>query len=364
MERLRLVYTVDCLKKGGSENQLITLLQNVLNTSEYDIYLILRNSIVEYTLPADKKLHLMIPEHNMSKIEYYSAFKRIVEEYKPSIVQTWEKTTSTAAAIMKSALPEAFSLIDCTSRFGRQIPKSQIAYWQFRFNHVFSDIVVGNSLAALKVFNHEPGGKYRLIRNAISVDRFNVAKNFKKNMESKHAITMIANFTKPKDHGTLVLAAISLLKKGYNIEINFVGDGPLLQSVKNTIPIEFNQKFIFHGSLKEVFSLLSKSHIGVLLSQNGHAEGMSNAIMEYMSSGLPVVCTDAGGNPEIVQHGINGILIPYRCSDSLENALIKIITTPGMRTTMGRESRSRAERDFSESTMLNSYTQLYRSLAR
>ena len=61
----------------------------------------------------------------------------------------------------------------------------------------------------------------------------------------------------------------------------------------------------------EVLGLVRDANIGVLLTdQTNHAEGISNSIMEYMACGLPVVCSDSGGNREIVVEGQTGLVVP------------------------------------------------------
>ena len=143
-----------------------------------------------------------------------------------------------------------------------------------------------------------------------------------------------------------------------------IGDGPFRETIQNRIPGKHRDKFEFTGKIAEVDSKIEGSDIGVLLNNPGHAEGMSNAIMEYMTAGLPVICTDAGSNPELVENRVNGYTVPYSCSESLEKAMVSLMTDSDLRKRMGTKSREKAEAIFPIEKMVQSYKSLYESLVR
>ena len=78
--------------------------------------------------------------------------------------------------------------------------------------------------------------------------------------------------------------------------------------LRNSVPGEFKDYFIFTGKLQQIESVISLFDIGVLLSTNG--EGLSNVIMEYMALEKAVIATKLDGNTEILADGITGFLIP------------------------------------------------------
>jgi sugar transferase (PEP-CTERM/EpsH1 system associated) len=89
------------------------------------------------------------------------------------------------------------------------------------------------------------------------------------------------------------------------------------------------------------------------------AEGISNTILEAMSSGLPVLATGVGGNAELVVHGSTGEIVPPSDVEALATAIVRLALDPGAAAAMGRRGRERVERLFSLPAMVASYQGLY-----
>lgn len=92
------------------------------------------------------------------------------------------------------------------------------------------------------------------------------------------------------------------------------------------------------------------------------AEGISNTILEAMASGLPVVATAVGGNPDLVAAGQTGLLVPAGDTDALTAALLQMAGDPAAAAAMGRAGRARVEREFSLQVMVAAYQRLYERL--
>jgi glycosyltransferase involved in cell wall biosynthesis len=91
-------------------------------------------------------------------------------------------------------------------------------------------------------------------------------------------------------------------------------------------------------------------------------EGISNTVLEAMASGLPVIASDTGGNPELVRNGINGILVAPGDTESLVAAISQYLDDPELCRRHGKHSRELAEREFSLSGMIERYRALYNGL--
>jgi len=110
------------------------------------------------------------------------------------------------------------------------------------------------------------------------------------------------------------------------------------------------------GTRYDVPALLARAAAFCLPSQ---AEGLSNAIMEAMSARLPVVATAAGGNPELVQHGTTGFVVPVGDSVAMAGRLVEVLSDPGRAREMGRRGRAFAERELSLLRKKAAYGELY-----
>lgn len=91
------------------------------------------------------------------------------------------------------------------------------------------------------------------------------------------------------------------------------------------------------------------------------AEGISNTILEAMASGLPVIATDVGGNPELVEHGATGSLVPPSDYVALADALAPYVADGMLRHRHGDAGRRRVEAEFSLDVMIDRYAALYRT---
>jgi glycosyltransferase involved in cell wall biosynthesis len=89
------------------------------------------------------------------------------------------------------------------------------------------------------------------------------------------------------------------------------------------------------------------------------AEGISNTVLEAMASGLPVLATAVGGNPELVDEGLTGHLLPPADAPALARALAALVTDPAHAAALGRAGRAAAEARFSLQAMVAAYRAVY-----
>jgi glycosyltransferase involved in cell wall biosynthesis len=111
------------------------------------------------------------------------------------------------------------------------------------------------------------------------------------------------------------------------------------------------------GSRQDVADLLAQADIGLLCS---HEEGFSNAILEGMAAGLPMIVTDVGGNAEAVVDRTTGLVVPAKDPAALGAAILTLAQDPSARDRMGRAGRERVAAQFSLVECVRRYDELYR----
>jgi glycosyltransferase involved in cell wall biosynthesis len=160
------------------------------------------------------------------------------------------------------------------------------------------------------------------------------------------------------------LAALSRLKQsGIAFKAQIIGDGPLYAQLRYSIEdLNLKPEVELLGPLTSV-EVLERMRRADLFVLSSHAEGISNAALEAMATGLPIVTTNAGGMPEAVRDGIDGYVVPARDIPALTDGLRSLLIDAGLRERMGRAARSRAEADFSLSRQVEVFEQLYQSVA-
>lgn len=114
------------------------------------------------------------------------------------------------------------------------------------------------------------------------------------------------------------------------------------------------------GDTEQVAAEMRTMDIFVLPSR---AEGISNTILEAMASGLPVIATAVGGNPELVEPDSSGVLVPVDDEAALIQALERYIDDSALRRAHGRRGRELVESRYSLNRMVAAYDRLYREIA-
>ncbi len=175
-------------------------------------------------------------------------------------------------------------------------------------------------------------------------------------------IIMVANLRPVKAVDTLIRAAAVVVRSVPNVRFAIVGDGPQRASLlKLVAELSLTGQIDFVGSTSDVRAILLGATVGVLTSTS---EGFSNAILEYMCAGLPVVATDVGGNREAVLDGKTGFLVAPADHDALAGKLIYLLTRPDESLRLGRAGRERAEAEFSLAAMIRNYREYYIRLVK
>ncbi|MEZ5853630.1 MAG: glycosyltransferase [Hyphomicrobiaceae bacterium] len=116
---------------------------------------------------------------------------------------------------------------------------------------------------------------------------------------------------------------------------------------------------IFAGVRRDVADLLHASDLSILAS---HEEGFSNAVIEAMAAGLPLIVTDVGGNGEAVIDGQHGLVVPARNPERLGEAIVRLFGDGDLRQQMGSAAGERARTTFSMDACVDRYEATYRGL--
>lgn len=213
-----------------------------------------------------------------------------------------------------------------------------------------------------------PPKLFDVIFNGVDCDRFQVVTD-KTALRADLGIPLhstlvltVASLTPIKDHHSLVKAAARVLEQTDRpVQFLFVGDGVLRSSIEAEIDrLELGDSIRLLGNSDRVPAYLSACDLFVLPSR---LEGMSNAILEAMASGLPVVANRVGGNPELVEDGVTGLLCQQGNTHDMADAIRRLVEQDSVRESMGVVARRRAEEKFSIRTMMDAYARYYRSIA-
>lgn len=160
----------------------------------------------------------------------------------------------------------------------------------------------------------------------------------------------------------LLAALARLARRGVDFEADILGEGELRSELRFSIDdLALGSRVRLVGGVtsSEVLARLQRSDIFVLSSVT---EGISNAVLEAMASGVPVVTTDAGGMGEAVTDGVEGLVVPVRDIARFAEAIESLATNSDLRASMARAARERAVREFSIERQMDVFESMYRSV--
>ena len=211
-----------------------------------------------------------------------------------------------------------------------------------------------------------PSRKVRRICNGVDVGRFRPSDGDGRAAlppdrfpEESFIIGTVSRFSAIKDPLALVTAFIEAraMPGGERLRLVMVGEGELRAVAEGRLrEAGAAEAAWLPGARADTPELLRAFDLFVLGSLR---EGISNTILEAMATGVPVLATRTGGNPELVQSGVTGFLVEPRETSELAQAIIRYATHPELGEAQGRAGRERAVREFSLERMLSDYDAVY-----
>jgi glycosyltransferase involved in cell wall biosynthesis len=178
--------------------------------------------------------------------------------------------------------------------------------------------------------------------------------------QEEFCIGCVGNLLPVKNQLTLLESLAGLTGIDRNWRLLLIGEGaerPKLEAFVDAHP-EWRQQVLFLGSTSHVPELLRAMDVFVLPSV---AEGISNALLEAMASGLPVIATSVGGNPEVVVDRESGLLFSPHDANALAQHLREVRANRDLRFQLGRRALERVREKFSIDSMVQRYADLYSS---
>lgn len=176
-------------------------------------------------------------------------------------------------------------------------------------------------------------------------------------------IVMVSRFSRQKDHATLVRALALLGTRGLRPRLLLAGGGKALHRKpleRLVAELGLHDQVQFLGVIRNVPDVLMGSRIAVLST---HYEGMPLALVEGMAAGCAVVGSAVPGVREMIDHGVDGLLVPESDAEALADALQALLRDDALATRLGAAARQAALARHGRELMNRRYEQLFLSLA-
>jgi glycosyltransferase involved in cell wall biosynthesis len=177
---------------------------------------------------------------------------------------------------------------------------------------------------------------------------------------SDFVVGTVGRFDPIKNLDLLVHSLSRVSRQDATVRGLLVGDGQSFASIRTLVEQQgLASKVVLTGFRADARRLVQCLDLFVLSSLS---EGTSMALLEAMAAGLPVAVTAVGGNPEIVEQGTTGWVVPSESVDALTGAIVDAVNDPHRRAAFGRAGAQRFAANFTFERMIGQYRDLYREL--
>ncbi|HBE40337.1 MAG TPA: hypothetical protein DDW27_03895 [Bacteroidales bacterium] len=360
---MRILFFIESFKSGGKERRLLELIHYLQQNTDYVMSLVITEEDIQYDEVFRYGIEIKIIKRKSLRKDplLFREFYKYCLEFSPDIIHTWGFMNTFYAVPVRIFLgiPLISSMIS-VARKGFRIYSTDRMF--FRISCHFSDVIISNSEAGLKAFGIKDR-KARVIYNGVRMERFQ--KNFDRiktraglGINTTFMIIMVANISKFKDYDLFLDVAREI--QNYRSDVTFLsaGDGILKEHISDRITNEGIVNVVLAGKQKNIEPLIAASDIGLLCTIS---EGISNAVIEYMALGKPVIVTDInGGSKELVVEGETGFCVE-RNAAKVADLITRLLDDPEMRKSMGEKGAERIRTHFSLEKMGEEFVSLYKT---
>jgi glycosyltransferase involved in cell wall biosynthesis len=362
--KTKILFFIGTLSSGGKERRLLELLTYLDRSNQYELYLVTKKTDEIYSLQVK-----WIPlKSKKLKFSTFFEFNSIVRQIKPDIIHTWGNK-QTFIALLPHCIHKNIKIVN--SQITSAPPKIPLVDKLIsKLNFRYSNVILSNSIAGVESYN-PPKNKTHVIYNGLNFERF---KNLpskeevqaKYSLNKKFTLVMIASYSLNKDYERFFQVGIELSK--LRNDTIFLGVGYF----QNGNEVFFNKceeltknfpDLRQISGISDVEALVNACDMGLLFSnQKVHGEGISNALIEYMALGKPVIANDAGGTREIIENDFNGYLIHDESANEIALKIHLLLDNPDKMKLMGERSKNRIYTEFSLERMGKEFEKVYRLL--
>jgi len=372
--RRRVFYLLDSLEIGGTETQAVELALR-LPADEYEITLgclRLQGPLLARLRGSGVRVQEFHPRGGIdSPAGLYQLLRLAVflRRQQFDVVHThdlWSNVMGVPAARL-AGVPAIISSRRDLAHFDWYEGKRRV--WLRRIQNL-SNVVLANATPIRDALVTEDGfapGKLRVIHNGVDTEKFERGKRDRERLlpgagDGKQVVLVGNMHSDVKGHPWLIAAAPAVVGEFPMTRFVFAGDGESRTTFEQQVAaLGLQQSFMFLGRRDDIPDVLASCDIAVLPSK---AEGLPNAVLEYMAAGLPTIATRVGGNAELVQDGVTGLLVMPQDSGALAKALLRLLRDPQLLQQIASAGRRLATEGFSFDRLVRETDALYTELLR
>jgi glycosyltransferase involved in cell wall biosynthesis len=210
-------------------------------------------------------------------------------------------------------------------------------------------VAISQAIAGLLASAGVEPKKIRCIPSGIEPGHFELEPGLAARGNVATVVGCLGSIEERKGHRYLIEAAAKLKAEGFKIHCRFAGDGPMRAALESEIGrAGLRDEVSFVGFVDDAPTFLACVD---LLAMPSLFEGLGVAALEAMAASKPVVASRVGGLAESVVDGVTGLLVAPRDVDALASAIAKLVRSPTLAKSMGRQGRDRVRQYYSLENM-------------
>jgi glycosyltransferase involved in cell wall biosynthesis len=216
------------------------------------------------------------------------------------------------------------------------------------------------SRQAVLADERSPARSVVVLENGVDLERFRAIAPVSHNGRPR-CVGALANLRPVKGLDVLLRAAALVGAAHPDVQFRVAGEGDERPSLEQLAAAQgLADRFGFLGSVADVPAFVGGLDVAVLSSWS---EGMSNAVLEYMAAGRPIVATAVGATTELIDDGVHGLLVPPGQPERLAGAIDALLRDPVRAARLGAAARRRVEERYSREAMVRTFEDFYVNLA-
>ncbi|WP_316366849.1 glycosyltransferase [Candidatus Thiodiazotropha sp. CDECU1] len=341
----QVVYLLSGLQQQGVESCLVCPTGSAVAEAVHEI----GEAVEEIPMGGDHDLGLIF------------RLKRVIQHYNPDLVHIHSRRGADILGGIAARLSGVRSVLS------RRVDNPEHP-WLVASKYRLYDRVIAISQGIADVLSQEgmPADKLVCVRSAVDVDLYQQPCDktwFREQFglaEDALVMGVAAQLIPRKGHRYLLQAMPKLIQAFPQVHLLLFGKGPSRELLQQQIEaLQLQQHVTLAGFRDDLPRLLPCLD---LLVHPALMEGLGVALLQGASAGLPIVAVEAGGMPEAVEDGVNGLLVPPGSDEALANAIHQLLENETLRQRMGESGREKMRRGFSVEQMVLGNLAVYRNL--
>jgi glycosyltransferase involved in cell wall biosynthesis len=373
----RIIWLIDSLRPGGAEQLMPTLLSS-FNKEQFDMRVCalqfkkgnpIATELRALGIPVD-----LVPIYSLKNPLNIFRILKYFNTHSPDLIHTQLEFSdilgTIAAKILRKPSVSTLHTLDVVKNYKFSAARQKLK-WLVLNNFCDQNIAVSNHTRNHHIQNGNiPPPKIKTIYNGIQVSRFrdrntSLLEEKKKDLNLntyKKIITTIAVVREPKGIQYMINALPAIIEHHPETIYLIVGDGDHSASIRNMIARKnLDKNAIMLGHRTDIPDLLGISDLFVLPSLG---DALPTVLIEALAAGVPVIATDVGGIPEIIENNKNGLLIPPADSESLVAACLKLMENDDDAKQLINAGLEKAHNQFDVSNQVKQLGNIYMELIK